>query len=95
MKLTIICEDGAVYKDGVSYSNLDLSAVPADVHALQFNDVSNDGWVEFTSPIPNEEITALPVWAITAMAKWDEAEAARLAAEEAKRLAAEQTKTNN
>lgn len=88
MKLTIIREDNAVYKDGVSYSNLDLSAVPADVHALQFNDVSNDGWVEFTSPIPNEEITALPVWAITAMAKWDEAKTIEEAAKEAAKEAA-------
>jgi hypothetical protein len=91
MKLTIIREDGAVYKDGISYINLDLSSVPNDVHALQFNSTSNTGWIEFTSPIPNEEITALPSWAITAMTKWDEAEAARIAAEEAAKLAAEQT----
>ena len=90
MKLTIIREDGAVYKDGVSYSGLNLSDVPVDVHALQFNDTSNTGWVEFTSPIPNEEITALPTWAITAMTKWDEAKVAEEAAEEAARLAAEQ-----
>jgi hypothetical protein len=94
MKLTIIPVDGAVYKDGVSYSDLDLSSVPSDVHALQWNDVS--GWIEFTSPISNQEITELPTWAITAMTKWEEAEAARLAAEEAAaeeaaKLAAEQT----
>jgi hypothetical protein len=95
MKLTIIREDGAVYKDSISYSGLDLSSVPNDVHALQFNSASNTGWIEFTSPIPNEEITELPTWANTAMTKWDETEAARLAAEEAARLAAEQAKTNN
>jgi hypothetical protein len=98
MKLTIIREDGAVYKDGISYSNLDLSSIPNDVHALQFNSTSNTGWIEFTSPIPNEEITVLPSWAITAMTKWDEAEDARIAAEEAARLAAEAAKqaaTNN
>jgi hypothetical protein len=93
MKLTIIPVDNAVYKDGVSYSNLDLSSVPSDVHALQFNNTSNTGWIEFISTTPNEEITELPTWAITAMTKWDEAkakaeaeakaEAARLAAEQA------------
>jgi hypothetical protein len=83
MKLTIIPVDGAVYKDGFSYSDLDLSIVPSDVHALQFNSSSNTGWIEFTSVIPNEEITVLPSWAITAMTKWDEAEAARIAAEQA------------
>lgn len=102
MKITIIREDGAVYKDRFSYSGLNLSDIPDDVHALQFNSVSSTGWIEFTTTIPNEEITALPTWAITAMTKWDEAEAARLAAEEARlaaeeaaRLAAEQAKTNN
>jgi hypothetical protein len=78
MKLTIIREDGAVYKDGVSYSNLDLSAVPANVHALQFSDASNAGWIEFIQDdfgdkAANEKITSLPTWAITAMTKWDEA----------------------
>jgi hypothetical protein len=88
MKLTIISVDGAVYKDGVSYAGLDLSIVPADVHALQWDGTA--GWIEFNEPIPNQEITELPTWAITAMTKWDEAEAARLAAEEAARLAAEE-----
>ena len=81
MKLTIIRADGAVYKDGVSYSGLDLSAVPANVHALQFNDASNAGWIEFTqddfgNKAANEKITSLPTWATTAMTKWDEAKTA-------------------
>ena len=86
MKLTIIRTDGAVYKDGVSYSNLDLSSIPANVHALQFNDASNAGWIEFAQDDfgdkpANEKITALPVWATTAMGKWNEAENARAAKE--------------
>jgi hypothetical protein len=81
MKLTIIREDGAVYKDGVSYSKLDLSSIPSNVHALQFNDALNAGWVEFSQDDfgqkePNETITSLPTWAITAMAKWDDAKVA-------------------
>jgi hypothetical protein len=98
MKLTIICADGAVYKDGVSYSSLDLTAVPSNVHALQFNDASSAGWIEFVQDdfgdkAANEKITLLPVWAITAMTKWDEAkaaeEAAILAAQEAVQKAAD------
>jgi hypothetical protein len=85
MRLTIICEDGAVYKDGVSYSGLDLAAIPSDVHALQFNTTSNAGWIEFTQDdfgdkAANEKITSLPAWATTAMAKWDDAKVAEEAA---------------
>ena len=94
MKLTIIRADGAVYKDGVSYSGLDLTAVPADVHALQW--YGTEGEVEFNGrPKPqNEMITALPAWATTAMVKWDEAKAAEEAAIESARIAAaNQTQT--
>ena len=85
MKLTIIREDGAVYKDGISYSGLDLSAVPTNVHALQFNDASNAGWIEFTQDdfgdkAANEKITSIPAWATTALTKWNEAKAAQEAA---------------
>lgn len=91
MKITIIPIDGAVYKDGVSFSNLDLSFVPADVHALQFNTASNAGWIEFKdddfgNKPNNQPITALPSWANDCLTKWDEAKAAQ----EAAQLAAEQ-----
>ena len=81
MKLTIIRADNAVYKNGFSYSGLDLSAVPNNVHALQFNDISNAGWIEFVqddfgNKANNEMITSLPAWANTAMTKWDEAKTA-------------------
>jgi hypothetical protein len=78
MKLTIIPIDGAVYKDGFSYSGLDLSSVPNDVHALQWDEVA--GWIEFKDPVPNEEITSLPAWANACLAKWEEARAAEEAA---------------
>lgn len=86
MNLVIIPIDGAVYVDSVSYSGLDLSAAPADVHALQWEDIK--GWVEFknlndgTKP-QNQIITELPSWANACKVKWDEAKAA----EEAARLA--------
>ena len=45
MKLTIIKNDGAVYKEGQSYSNLSLPTIPSDVHALQWN--NDKGYIEF------------------------------------------------
>jgi hypothetical protein len=79
MNLVIIPIDGAVYVDGYSYSGLDLSAAPADVHALQWKNTK--GWIEFkdlddgTKP-QNQVITELPAWANTCKEKWDEAKAA-------------------
>lgn len=45
MRLTIIVPDSVVLIDGVAYSNLDLSFLPPDIHAVQWNDGS--GWIEF------------------------------------------------
>lgn len=93
MKLTIIREDGTVYKDGVSFCNLDLAEIPANIHAVQFNSLSNTGWIEFAQndfgeKAPNEIITSLPVWAVSSMNKWHEAKAAEEAAIEEARIAA-------
>jgi hypothetical protein len=83
MKLTIIPSDGAVYKDGVSYSGLDLSVVPTNIHALQWYET--EGEVEFinnsdrTKP-QNELIAELPAWANACVTKWNEAKAAEEAA---------------
>ena len=93
MKLTIIKNDGAVYKDSVSYSDLSLPTVPSDVHALQWNE--STGHIEFVDNVKaNESITELPSWANDALTIWqtaydaEQAEIARLQAEaEAKRLA--------
>lgn len=81
MKLTIIPADGAVYKDNVSYSDLDLSFVPAEVHALQWNNAK--GWIEFIededgNKPSNEAITELPSWANGALTAWDAANIAAL-----------------
>lgn len=78
MKLTIIPSDGAVYKDNFSFSNLVLSGIPEDVHALQWN--GTKGWIEFKEDEnfhkpANEIIDALPDWAVAAVSKWDEAQA--------------------
>ena len=63
MKLTIICADGSVGENGLFYNGLDLSscAIPANVHALQWQDTA--GWIEYNTTIPNETITELPAWA--------------------------------
>jgi hypothetical protein len=76
MKLTIIPSDGAVYKDGISYSRLDLSIVPANIHALQWYET--EGEIEFNGrPKPqNETITELPSWANACVNKWNEVKAA-------------------
>ena len=73
MKLTIIPVDGSVGEDGKFYLELDLSscAIPANVHALQWDGAA--GWIEFNDTAPNEEITVLPSWANCCMTKWTEA----------------------
>jgi hypothetical protein len=69
MKLTIIPIDGAVYENGLCYSDLVWEGTPADVHALQWQDI--EGWIEYNDvAIPNENITVLPQWADNAMAAW-------------------------
>ncbi len=76
MKLTIIGDDKAVYVDGVSYSNLALLTIPANVHALQW--LGDNGWIEYKDA-KNELIVELPAWADDAMASWNIAESERLA----------------
>lgn len=73
MKLTIIPSDGAVYKDNVCYLELDLSscAIPADVHALQWQDT--EGWIEFYDN-HNETIYELPLWAVACLNTWENAD---------------------
>ena len=74
MRLTIIPVDGSVGEDGKFYNGLNLSScnIPADVHALQWQDTA--GWIEYKSPlVQNEPITELPAWANCCMTKWTEA----------------------
>jgi hypothetical protein len=72
MKLTIIKDDGAVYKDGKSYANLDLNQVPSDIHALQWN--NSVGHIEYVNNVKaNEVITELPLWANNALTAWQTA----------------------
>lgn len=68
MLLTIIPSDGAVYEDGLCYSNLTWQGTPSNVHALQWQ--NTEGWIEFNDGTPNETITELPNWVNNAMAAW-------------------------
>lgn len=72
MRLTIIRPDASVYINTVSYTPLDMTAVPENVHALQWFDVT--GWIEYRDGTPNEDITALPAWATICVQEWEVAD---------------------
>ena len=86
MKLTIIADDSTVYKDRVAFFPVDISAVPSNVHALQFDTTTNTGHIELRDG-SNEAITSLPDWAITASNNYDTALAAYEAEQATKRAA--------
>jgi hypothetical protein len=73
MKITIIISDKAVYKDGLSYLDLNLSTanIPSDIHVLQWE--HNAGWIEYKNHVkPNEFISYLPQWANDAVTVWQQ-----------------------
>lgn len=81
MKYSILKNDATAYKDGVAMHDLDMSGVPSNVRALQFNDALGKGHLEFELDqdgelLPNEAITALPDWAVSIFAEWDTAKVA-------------------
>jgi hypothetical protein len=53
MKISIIKEDGTVVKDGVVYIGLDLSALPDNFHALQWDTSSGDLETKDANNIPS------------------------------------------
>ena len=90
MRLTIIRDMGLIHVDGRGHVEQDMTGVPENVHAVQWDGVS--GEIEFIDNTPNQEITSLPAWAsdkATAMSiklAEEDAEALRLE-EEAKAYA--------
>lgn len=70
-RLTIIINDSAVYRDQGVLMGLDLSncGIPSGVHALQWS--NNVGHIEYSGPIPNDNITELPEWANNCIAVWE------------------------
>tara|TARA_R100000388_G_C7218092_1_gene147320 strand:+ start:124 stop:546 length:423 start_codon:yes stop_codon:yes gene_type:complete len=75
MKLTIIADDKLVSKDGVGYSNLDLSFLDSDVWAVQWD--TDKGHIE-KRDLSIVEITDITPFN-TALTKWDEANTAATA----------------
>ena len=72
MRLTIIRPDAAVYVDTISYSPLDMTSTPVNVHALQwFNGI---GWIEFNDGSQNQDISELPEWANVCVQEWEAAD---------------------
>jgi len=76
MKLTIISQDKTVYKNNKAFNKLNLSTVPSNIHALQWNETQ--GHIEFNDNKPNEIITELPSWANDCLAEWEVANAHEL-----------------
>jgi hypothetical protein len=74
MKLTIVREDGYVAVDGVGYSDLDISKVNPDIHAVQFN--GDHGWIEYVDSNgdkpANEPISDIERFQY-AISRWQEA----------------------
>lgn len=84
MRVTIIPEDGFVSVDGEGYSELDLSFMDADIHALQWYDT--DGEIERQDNrgriVANEPITDLTPYQ-PALDAWQAAKEAADAAAQA------------
>ena len=82
MRLSVVVSDATVYLDGVPMMGLDLSCVPADVHAFQW--YGDKGEIEFiagdTKPA-NASVSELPSWTEQAIQKWNEAKQAKDAEE--------------
>jgi hypothetical protein len=69
MKLTIIPNDGSVYKNNIIYTNLTWLETPSNIHALQWLDT--EGSIEYNDGTPNESINVLPQWANNALNAWN------------------------
>jgi hypothetical protein len=60
MRLTIIADDKTVIIDGIKFSNIDLSSLPENVHAVQWYD--DHGEIEFKGNVPNQDITNIDAY---------------------------------
>lgn len=80
MRVTIIPSDGFVSIDGVGYGSLDLSAIDASIHAVQW--YGEEGEVEVCNPVTrkmveNRAITSLNEFQV-ALDAWNAANTAAL-----------------
>ena len=62
MRLTIIRDMGLVHIDGRGYDEIDMTGVPDEIHALQWD--GEKGEIEYvSSDKPNELVSVMPSWA--------------------------------
>jgi hypothetical protein len=84
MRVSIIKEDGTVVKEGIAYTDLDLSALPSEFHALQWYDTKGDVESKDADGNPvNTAITDLSPyqWCVDAWQAAYDAEQAAIAAD--------------
>jgi len=96
-RVTVIPIDETVYVGNVWVQGIDMTGVPENIHALQWNwNDSAAGEIEFNDGSQNEIISELPAWAATCVERYNtklaeiEAAAAAAAAAEAARIAEEE-----
>lgn len=98
MRISIIKDDGTVVKDGVAYTDLDLSALPSEFHALQWYDTKGDVESKDADGNPvNTAITDLAPyqWCVDAWQAAYDAEQAAIAAAAAAAAAAAEAEANS
>ena len=66
MRMTVVVESGLVRVDGIGFQNIDMSSLPADLHAMQWYETFGDE--EYCDPVTrivnrNEHITNLDAYA--------------------------------
>ena len=59
MIISIIVSDTTVVRDGVGYSDMDLSSLASNIKAIQFNTSTNTGHIEYDDGTANEDITSI------------------------------------
>ena len=59
MIISIIVSDTTVVRDGVVYSDMDVSSLASNIKAIQFNTSTNTGHIEYDDGTANEDITSV------------------------------------
>ena len=62
MKISINNPDLTVAIDGVGFTDLDFSTVASNIHAIQFDSVTNIGHIEYNDGTANKDITSISTY---------------------------------
>jgi hypothetical protein len=62
MKISINNPDLTVAIDGVGFTGLDLSSVASNIHAIQFDSVTNIGHIEYNDGTATEDIASISTY---------------------------------